>query len=174
MCGGGGGCNSGVGGGVDGSDGGDGGGGVDGVGIVVLVMVVRVVCIRVVGVVEVLGIEVLEVDCIGVVDILVLGEVFVVEVVEGVELVVGCVARSVVRLVVWCMNGRGYFLCYFNLKLVETSGVSVRRFLFEMVIWADCFILLEQDFLGNMVGANVLVDMVCWTSYYVNRRSTYI
>ena len=108
------------------------------------------------------------------VDILVLGAVFVVEVVEGVELVVGCVARGVVRLVVWCMNGRGYFLCCFSLKSVEMSGVSVRRFLFEMVLWEDFFILLERDFWGNMVGANVLLDMVFWTSYYINRRSTYI
>ena len=29
-----------------------------------------------------------------------------VEVVEGVELVVGCVVRHVVRLVLWCVNGR--------------------------------------------------------------------
>ena len=35
----------------------------------------------------------------------VLGGVFVEEVVEGVEQVVGCV----VRLVLWCANGRGYF-----------------------------------------------------------------
>ena len=42
---------------------------------------------------------VLEVDCVGLVEILVLGGVFVVEVVEGVELVVGCVVRRVVRLV---------------------------------------------------------------------------
>ena len=55
-----------------------------------------------------LCIGVLEVECLGVVDILVLGGVFVVEVVEGVELVVGCV----VRLVLWCVNGRGYFLLF--------------------------------------------------------------
>ena len=46
---------------------------------------------------------VMEVDCVGVVDTLVLGAVFVV---EGVELVVGCVVRRVVRLVLWCVNGR--------------------------------------------------------------------
>ena len=51
------------------------------------------------------------------VDILVLGGVFMVEVAEGVELVVGCV----VRLVLWCVNGRGYFLCPFSLKLVEMN-----------------------------------------------------
>ena len=110
------------------------------VGIVVLVMVVRVSCIGVVGVVGVLCKGVLEVDCVGVVDILVLGGVFVVEVVEGVEVVVGCV----VRLVLWCVNRRGYFLCCFSLKLVEMKGLSVGGFLFGMTIWADCFILLEQ------------------------------
>ena len=162
LCGGGGGdCGSGVGGGVDGSDRGGGVGGVDGrVGKVVLVMVVRVVCIRVVGVVGVLGIEVLEVQSVGVVDILVLGAVFVVELVERVELVVRCVVRGVLRLVVWCVNGRRYFLCCFSLKLVEMSRLSVGGFLFGMVLRADCFILLERDFLGNMVGENVLLDMV--------------
>ena len=55
----------------------------------VFVMVVRVACIRVVGVVGVLGIEMLEVDCLGGVDVSLLGAVFVVEVVEGVALVVG-------------------------------------------------------------------------------------
>ena len=57
--------------------------------------------------VGVLCIELVGVDCAGVVDTLVLGGVFVVDVVEGVELVVGCVFR----LVLWCANGRGYFLC---------------------------------------------------------------
>ena len=74
------------------------------------------------------------VDCVEVVDILVLGGVFVVEV------VVGCV----VRMVLWCVIRRGYFLCCFSLKLVEMNGLSVGGFSFEMVIWADCFILLEQ------------------------------
>ena len=91
-------------------------------------------------------IGVLEVDCVEVVDILVLGAVFVVEVVERGELVVGCVVRRVVRLVLWCVNGRGYFLCCFNLKLVEMNNLSVSVFLFGMVIWADCFILLEPGF----------------------------
>ena len=58
----------------------------------------------------------------GVVDILVLGGVFVVEVLEGIELVVGCVVRCVVRLVLWCVNGRRYFLCRFSLKSVEMNG----------------------------------------------------
>ena len=88
------------------------------VGIVVLVMLVRVLCMGVVGVVRVLCIGALEVDCAGGVDVLVFGGVFMVEVVEGVELVVGCV----VRLVLWCVNERGYFLCHSNLKSVEMNG----------------------------------------------------
>ena len=52
-----------------------------------------------------------EVDCTGVVDIKLLLGVFMVEVVEGVELVVGCV----VRLVLWCGNGRGYIYMLFVL-----------------------------------------------------------
>ena len=99
--------------------------------VVVLLVVARV---EVVGVVRVLCIGLLEVDCAGVVDFLVLGAVFVVEVVEGVELVVGCVVRRVVRLAVWCVNGRGYYLCCFSLKLVKVNGLSVGRFLFWMVI----------------------------------------
>ena len=78
------------------------------VGIVVLVIVVRVSCIGVVGLLGVLCIRAVEVDFAVVVDILVLGGVFVVEVVEGEELVVGCVVRHVVRLVLWCVNGRGF------------------------------------------------------------------
>ena len=87
------------------------------VGIVVLVMLVRVLCMGVVGVVRVLCIGALEVDCAGGVDVLVFGGVFMVEVVEGVELVVGCV----VRLVLWCVNERGYFLFCFNLKSMEMN-----------------------------------------------------
>ena len=127
------------------------------VGIVVLRMVVRVARVGVVGVVGVLCIGVLEVDCVGVADILVLGGVFGVEVVEGVELLVGCVVRLVVRLVLWCVNGREYFLCCFSLKLVEMNELSVGWFPFGMVIWADCFILLEWGFLGKMVGTDVFM-----------------
>ena len=80
------------------------------VGVAMLVIVVRVLRELCVGVVEV--------GCIGAVDIMVLGAVFLVEVVEGVEeLVVGCV----VRLFLWCANGSGYFLCCFNLMLVEMN-----------------------------------------------------
>ena len=78
-------------------------------GIVVLVIVVRVLCIGVVGVVGILYIGVVERDCARVVDILVLCGVSVVEVVEGLELVVGCIVRHVVTLVLWCVNERGYF-----------------------------------------------------------------
>ena len=130
------------------------------VGIVVLVMVVRVSCIGVIGVAGLLCIGMLEVDSVVVVDILVLGGVFMVEVVEGVELVVGCVVRHVVRLFLCCVNERGYFLGCFNLKLVEMNGLSVGGFLFGMVILADYFILLERGFLGKMVGADVLMDVV--------------
>ena len=45
----------------------------------------------------------MEGNCTGMVDIVVLSEVFMVEVVKEVELVVGCV----VRLDLWCANGRG-------------------------------------------------------------------
>ena len=58
------------------------------------------------------------------------------------------------------MNGRGYFLCHFSLKSVEMNGLSVGGFLFGMVVWADCFVLLERDFLGEMIGTDVLVDVV--------------
>ena len=64
------------------------------------------------------------------------------------------------KLVLWCFNERRYFLCRFSLKSVEMTGLSVGRFLFGMVIWADCFVLLEQGFLGKMVGAEVLIDVV--------------
>ena len=93
------------------------------VGVVVLVIVVIVLCI---GMVVVLCIGVVEVDYAGVVDILVLGEVFMVKVMEGVELVVRCV----MRLVLWCANGRGYFLCCFSLILVKMNGLNVGGCLF--------------------------------------------
>ena len=64
------------------------------VGIVVLVMVATVSCIGVVGVVGVL-----EVYCVGMADILVLDGIFMVKVVEEVELMVECVVRHAVRLV---------------------------------------------------------------------------
>ena len=94
------------GGGVDGSDGSggvDGSGGNIGVGDSGESIVYR--SGEVVGV---LCIGAVEVDCAGVVDILVLDGVFMVEVVEGVELVVGCVVRHVVRLVL-CEAGSVVF-----------------------------------------------------------------
>ena len=89
------------------------------VGVVVLVVAVGVaMLVIVVRVLRELCVGVVEVGCIGAVDIMVLGAVFLVEVVEEVEeLVVGCV----VRLFLWCANGSGYFLCCFNLMLVEMN-----------------------------------------------------
>ena len=40
------------------------------------------------------------------------------------------------------------------------NGLGVGGFLFGMVIWADCFVLLERGFLGKMVGTDVLMDVV--------------
>ena len=76
------------------------------VGVMVLMVVVGVLCVGAMEVVGVLYIRVVEVDFAEeVVDILMLGGVFVVEVVEEVELVVGCVVSLVL-----CANGRGDFL----------------------------------------------------------------
>ena len=104
------------------------------VSMVVAGIVVRVACVGAVGVVGMLCIGVLEVDCVTVVEIFVLGvifavevlgAVFVVEVVEGVELVVGSVVGRVVMLVWWCVNGRFFFLHCFSLKSVEMNGLSM-------------------------------------------------
>ena len=103
-------------------------------------------------------------DCVGVVDFLVLGAVFVVEVVEVVELVVGCVLRRVVRLSLWCGNGRGYFLRCFSLKLVEVNGLSVGGFLFGMVIWAD--VLLDVVVVEVVVVEAVDVVQVCFFIFF--------
>ena len=102
--------------------------------MVVVGIVVRVACVGVVGVLGMLCIGVLEVDCVAVVESLVLGAVFVVEVVEGVELVVGCVVERVVRLILWCVNGRGYFLRCFSLKSVEMKGLSMKILLLIFLI----------------------------------------
>ena len=58
------------------------------------------------------------------------------------------------------MNGKEKCLGRFSLKSVEMNVLSVGGFLFGMVIWADCFVLLEHGFLGKMVGADVLMDVV--------------
>ena len=94
-------------------------------------------------------------DCTGVFDIMVLGGVFVVGVVEEAELVFECV----VRLVLWCANGKGYFLCCFNLMSVEVNGLSVGGCHFGMVIWMD-FLLLEREFLVVEVVVVEAVDVV--------------
>ena len=72
------------------------------VGVVVLMVVVGVVVLMIM--VGVLCIGAVEVDCPGLVDIFVLGRVFVV-VAE-----LGLVVRCVVRLVLWCLNGTEEFL----------------------------------------------------------------
>ena len=43
---------------------------------------------------------------------------------------------------------------------MEINGLSVSGCLFGMMIWSDCFVLLEHDFLGKVVGADVLIDEV--------------
>ena len=79
-----------------------------------------------------------------------------VEVVQVVELELGCV----IRLVLWCGNWRGYFLCRFSLMFVEMNGLSVGGCLFGMMIFADCFVLLERYFLGKMVGTDVMMEIL--------------
>ena len=104
--------------------------------MVVVVIVVRVACVGVVGVVGKFCIGVLEVDCVAVVEILVLAAVFMVDVlgavfvVEGVELAVGCVVGQVVRLVLWCVNGRGFFLRCFPKINKNCSRVVLTSFHF--------------------------------------------
>ena len=53
-----------------------------------------------------------------------------------------CVVGGVVRLVLWCVNGRGCFLRCFSLKSVEMNGLSVGGFLLGMVIWADVLLVM--------------------------------
>ena len=43
---------------------------------------------------------------------------------------------------------------------MEINGLSVGGCLFGMMIWSDCFVLLEHGFLGKVVGADVLIDEV--------------
>ena len=40
------------------------------------------------------------------------------------------------------------------------NGLSVGGCIFGMVIWADCFGLLERGFLGKIVGTDVLMDVL--------------
>ena len=148
--------------------------------IIVVGIMVRVASVGAVGVVGILCIGVLEADCVAVVEILVLGAVFVVEVVEGVELEVGCVVGRVVMLVLWWVNGRGLFMRCFSLKPVEMKGLSVGGFLFGMVIWADVllgvmvvvevvvvetadtwfFIFFRRGCLGDMMDVRVVMELV--------------
>ena len=102
------------------------------------------------------------------------------EMCEGVELVVVCVFGRVVRLVLWCVNGKGYFLRFFSLKSVEMKGLSVCSFLFGMVIWPDVllgvmvvvevvvvetadrwfFIFFRRGCLGDMMDVRVVMELV--------------
>ena len=43
---------------------------------------------------------------------------------------------------------------------VEMNRLSVGACLFGIVSWADCFVLLEHDFFGEMVGADVVMEVV--------------
>ena len=43
---------------------------------------------------------------------------------------------------------------------VEMNRLSVGACLFGIVSWADCLVLLKHDFLGEMVGANVVMEVV--------------
>ena len=54
------------------------------------------------------------------------------------------------------MNGRGYFLCCFNLMSVEMNGLSVDECIFGMMIWVD-FLFLERK---SLVVEVVVVDVV--------------
>ena len=67
---------------------------------------------------------------------------------------VGCV----LRLVLWCVNVRRYFLCYFKLISVEMNGLSVAGCLIGMVILAD-FLLLENELFGRMVGMDMMMEV---------------
>ena len=64
------------------------------------------------------------------------------------------------RLVLWCSDGRGDYLGRFSLMLVEANGLSVGVCLFGLVIWVDYFVLLGNDFLGKMMGARVVIEVV--------------
>ena len=73
------------------------------------------------------------------------------------------------RLVLWCANGRGYFLCCFNLISVEMNGMGVGGCLFGMVIWAD-FLLLEHEFLIVEVVVVEALDVVQAGFFVFSRR----
>ena len=74
------------------------------------------------------------------VDVMVLGEIFLLEVVEGVELMVRCVMRE----------GRFYVSIYSECGWVCLWDADLR----------DCFVLLKSDFLGRMVDMDVVMEVV--------------
>ena len=45
---------------------------------------------------------------------------------------------------------------------VEINGLGVGACLFGMVIWVDCFVHLEHDFVGKMIGARVVRLWLRW------------
>ena len=69
---------------------------------------------------------------------------------------IGCV----VRLILWCVNEREYFLCHFSLKSVEINNLNVGEFLFGMVIWEVYIVLLDRGFSGKSLGTDMLMDVV--------------
>ena len=44
--------------------------------------------------------------------------------------------------------------------MVEANGLSLAACLFKLVIWADGFVLLQCDFLGKIVGVDVVMEVV--------------
>ena len=46
----------------------------------------------------------------------------------------------------------------FEVKVLK-NGLSVCGCLFGLVIWVNCFALLEHGFLSKMVGADMLIDV---------------
>ena len=69
---------------------------------------------------------------------------------------IGCV----VRLILWCVNEREYFLCHFSLKSVEINNLNVGEFLFGVVIWEVYIVLLDRGFSGKSLGTDMLMDVV--------------
>ena len=55
---------------------------------------------------------------------------------------------------------RIFFLWHFSLMSVEMNELSVGACLFGIVIWADYFVLLEHYFLGKVVDADVVMEVV--------------
>ena len=51
------------------------------------------------------------------------------------------------------------FLWRFSLMSVEMNELNVGACLFGIVIWADCFVLLEHDFMEKMAGVEVVAEV---------------